>query len=119
MPKKVKSDSEWRERLKEYANNNFKFGQGQKPPPNSKWTKVINQIDRCPLKNSRKDALGRDLTCLCNYHVKEVCYYDVVINSVPVINFVISFISDSEWQLSFRESESSRDLCNGTSINCE
>lgn len=74
MPKKAKSEKEWRERLKKYANNQFRFGQGQKPPPRSKWAELVNQIDLCPLKSGRtRDALGRSLSCTCNFHLKEVC----------------------------------------------
>jgi hypothetical protein len=73
MPKKAKSEKDWRERLKKYANNEFRFGQGQKPPPRSKWAELVNKIDLCPLKNGRlKDALGRSLTCNCSFHLKEV-----------------------------------------------
>ncbi|EFX64538.1 hypothetical protein DAPPUDRAFT_334089 [Daphnia pulex] len=73
MPKKVKSDKEWRERLNEYAHNKFRFGQGQKPPPQSKWAKLIKQIELCPLKSGRtRDAVGRSLSCTCNFHLKEI-----------------------------------------------
>jgi hypothetical protein len=92
MPKKGKSDREWRERLQDYANNKFKFGQGQKPPPNSKWTKAIHQIDLCPVKHGKKDALGRDLTCLCSYHVKEVNILWVITKFVSILTFLIFFI---------------------------
>jgi hypothetical protein len=72
MPKKKMTDREWNERLSDYANNKFKFGQGQKPPKTSKWAKVIAKIDLCPLKNGKLDALGRNLICDCNFHVKKV-----------------------------------------------
>ena len=41
MPKKKMTDSEWKERLSDYANKKFKLGQGQKTPITSKWAKVI------------------------------------------------------------------------------
>lgn len=70
MPKGKKSDAEWKTRLRDYAKGKFQFGKGQRPPKNSKWAVLIDQIDKCPTKLSSgsKDLFGRVLVCSCEYH---------------------------------------------------
>ena len=69
MPKTGQSDDEWRARIREYVAGK-KFGQGQRPPSSSKWAKVIELIDICPVKvnSSSKDLFGRPIRCSCGYH---------------------------------------------------
>lgn len=69
MPKHVKSDAEWKARLRDYAAGNFKFGQGQKPPRTSRWATEIGVIDKCPAIVSTKNLFGVVVTCTCGHHV--------------------------------------------------
>ena len=69
MPKEGKSDAEWNERLYQYAAGHFKFGKGQKPPAQSKWSKKLEKIEKCPRKtsSSSKDLFGKPVLCNCGY----------------------------------------------------
>lgn len=67
MPKQGKSDAEWKTRLREYAEGKFKFGQGQRPPKNSRWAKDIGLIEKCPVLCKTK-LFGGISACNCGYH---------------------------------------------------
>jgi hypothetical protein len=68
MPKEGKTNAEWKERLQQYATGSFRFGKGQKPPPQSPRSKAIEQIDKCPKKNRSKDLFGNAVLFYCGYH---------------------------------------------------
>ncbi|ELU11022.1 hypothetical protein CAPTEDRAFT_185707 [Capitella teleta] len=72
MRKQGIGDAEWLRRLRAYAQGNFHFSVGQRPPKNSKWAKHVVNIDKCPRKSGlSRDVFGRALTCTCGYHPVE------------------------------------------------
>ena len=79
MPKAAKSQYEWEARILEFVAGK-PFGQGQRPGKATKWGKVVEKIEKCPLrtiKSKGKDVLGRLRVCDCGYHVsvKSVAQY--------------------------------------------
>lgn len=74
MPKVGLSEKQWKERLQSYANGTFVFGRGQRPGKSSKWTKVLEKIDKCPKMRGKADfdPLGRKLHCSCGFHIPVV-----------------------------------------------
>ena len=71
MPKTGLNSAEWQERLSSFANGNFQFGRGQKPPKGSRWAKVLEAIVQCPkhCNASYVDIQGRQIACQCGYHI--------------------------------------------------
>jgi hypothetical protein len=63
MPKEGKSDAEWKERLNQYAAGHFRFGKGQKPAPQSKWSKILEKIEKCPKKTSSSSKIYSENLC--------------------------------------------------------
>jgi len=75
MPKKGPSDSQWKHKLKLYASKELTFSTGQHPSKESTWGKEKQKVDNCPLSKASvgsKDLFGRDISCKCGYHIKEV-----------------------------------------------
>lgn len=70
MPKDKLGDEIWIQRLRKFAIGEFKFGQGQYPPPGSKWRVAIDAIKKCTLFGAarRTDLFGNRLGCSCHYH---------------------------------------------------
>ena len=70
MPKKGPSPLEWRQRLQKYAQGEFQFQRGQRPPKGSVWAFSLEKIEKCPRQNnaSLMDPLGRCIECNCGYH---------------------------------------------------
>lgn len=68
MPKKGRSDTYWRTVAENVAAKNHIFGRGERPP--AQW-RILSDIEKCPrhVTNSRRDAIGRRIFCLCGYHV--------------------------------------------------
>lgn len=58
MPKVGLTDSEWKRRLKLFAQDLFEFGRGNNPPLNSKWARCIENIKKCPVKHAKVDLFG-------------------------------------------------------------
>lgn len=91
MPKLGLPASEWRRRLRAYADRRFVFSRGQHPPKNSTWNRELKNIDRCPKQatRSRFDLFGAPVPCRCGYHV----------GSTTEVNFVslLKFIPYGAW----------------------
>ena len=71
MPKAVKSNSEWETRILQFVAGKL-FGQGQRPGKTTKWGKVVEKIENCPMRTLQsrgKDVMGRLRVCECGYHV--------------------------------------------------
>ncbi|EFX63591.1 hypothetical protein DAPPUDRAFT_268197 [Daphnia pulex] len=71
MPQKPKLNSEWEKRILEFVAGKS-FGQGQRSGKTTKWGKVVERIEKCPmrtLKERGKDVMGRLRVCECGYHV--------------------------------------------------
>ena len=68
MPKTVLTAAEWKRRLSSYAQGEFSFGRGRRPP---KWAKELENINNCPRHRSVADTdpFGRKILCRCGYHV--------------------------------------------------
>lgn len=76
MPKKGLTNEQWTARLREYARGEFKFGPGQHPRPNSRWSLALKRIEACALFNvepGSRDPFGNELTCTCLYHKVFFC----------------------------------------------
>ena len=52
MPKEGLSAAEWKERLRKYSHGDFTFKQGQKPSGDSRWSRELAVIDKCPKHKS-------------------------------------------------------------------
>lgn len=72
MPKVGLTDSEWKRRLKLFAEGHFDFGRGNNPPRNSKWARSIDQIRKCPVQHAKVDLFGNLNKCSCGYHETRV-----------------------------------------------
>lgn len=74
MPKEGLSNDEWNCRLERYANRNFVFGRGQRPPKGSRWAKILEKIDQCPLHKSlgSVNLFGSKIVCNCGFHKEKV-----------------------------------------------
>ena len=74
MPKRGKGDSQWKKDIQYYVANG-KFGPGvRRPAKNTNWGRIVSAIDSCPFskaKGTTKDAAGRNLGCICSYHVSK------------------------------------------------
>ena len=71
MPKSAKSNIEWEARILEFVAGK-PFGQGQRPRKTTKWGKVVENIEKCPIRamaNQGKDVTGKLRVCECGYHV--------------------------------------------------
>lgn len=88
MPKTGLSDKEWQERLRSYAHGTFVFGRGQRPAKSSKWTRVLENIEKCPKMTAKAnfDPLGRKLECSCGYHISVKVYIEYCIDYVDVMS---------------------------------
>jgi hypothetical protein len=70
MPKKPKLNSEWEKRILEFVAGKS-FGQGQRRGKTTKWGKVFERIEKCPMRTFRergKAVMGRLRVCECGYH---------------------------------------------------
>ncbi|KAI0231538.1 hypothetical protein LSAT2_018107 [Lamellibrachia satsuma] len=65
MPKAAMSAKEWRRRMQRYADGVFTFGRGQKPRQNSRWSRSLHDIERCPVHRA---PVGSALVCRFGYH---------------------------------------------------
>ena len=70
MPKDGMSASEWRARLRKYSRGDFVFKRGQKPHGDSRWSRELAGIEKCPKHKatSATDVFGKELVCRCGYH---------------------------------------------------
>jgi hypothetical protein len=55
MPKAAKPSSEWETRILQFVAGK-PFGQGQRPSKTTKWGKVVEKIEKCPLQSRGRDA---------------------------------------------------------------
>lgn len=74
MPKTGLSDKEWISHMYKFAEGSFSFGRGQQPSKNSKWAKVLLEIEKCPLHkgSATVDLFGRHIVCVFAFHKKQV-----------------------------------------------
>ena len=65
MPKAAKSHYEWEVRILEFVAGK-PFGQGQRPGKATKWGKVVEKIEKCPMKTikSKKERCIRKAACM-------------------------------------------------------
>ena len=71
MPKKGKTDKEWLQVMKLYAQGLKQFKTGE-TPGNKKWKNVMRNIDVCPrTRGLTVDLFGAGVSCKCGFH--EVC----------------------------------------------
>ena len=70
MPKTGPTDSQWAQKIKQYAAREFVFTKGQHPAKYSKWGIEKEKIDNCPMMKSGNgtDLFGRVLQCSCGHH---------------------------------------------------
>ena len=70
MPKEGLSASEWKEHLRQYSRGDFTFKRGRKPRGDSRWSKEMAAIDKCPKHKSTSatDVYGKKIVCHCGYH---------------------------------------------------
>ena len=70
MPKDGMSASEWRARLRKYSRGDFVFKRGQKPRGDSRWSRELAGIEKCPKHKatSATDVFGKELVCRYGYH---------------------------------------------------
>ena len=71
MPKAAKPSSEWETRILQFVAGK-PFGQGQRPSKTTKWGKVVEKIEKCPMRTLQSrgtDVIGRIRVCDCGYHV--------------------------------------------------
>ena len=92
MAKRGKSDSQWKKDIQYYVANG-KFGPGvRRPAKNTNWGLIVSAIDSCPFskaKGTTKDAAGRNLVCICSYHVSK----KYIQNNFIYICFISSSVS--------------------------
>ena len=84
MPKIGLTKSEWRERLSLFAQGNFKFGKGQRPPRGSDRARELERVEKCPKHSNTMqiDPFGRKIQCLCGYHQQQVSQMQSKIKSI-------------------------------------
>jgi hypothetical protein len=71
MPKAAKTSSEWETRILQFVAGK-PFGQGQRPSKTTKLGKVVEKIEKCPMRTFQsrgRDVIGRIRVCDCGYHV--------------------------------------------------
>ena len=72
MPKKGPDASQWKAKLRAFANGTYKFGTGEKPGKGSRWEKELIKILGCPKYNNQSTlslVSGKPVQCICEYHV--------------------------------------------------
>ena len=86
MPKIGLTKSEWRERLSLFAQGNFKFGKGQRPPRGSDRARELERVEKCPKHSNTMqiDPFGRKIQCLCGYHQQQVSQMQSKIKSIAL-----------------------------------
>ena len=72
MPKTGLSPTRWKQRLRFYAQGEYSFDRGQKPPRNSCWAKELAKIEKYPWHRAAGlDVFGRPVGCVCGYHSQQ------------------------------------------------
>ena len=94
MPKIGLSNTQWVERLKQYARGKYSFGRGERPPKESRWAIEIDKIEKCPKQGNlaNYDPFGRMIPCTCRYHPQIKVSLLVYIGSAW-ITYVFEYLS--------------------------